>query len=95
MSHLLAIYCELNVPGISSIRLSSSPITRSPGFRPIIANTHSVFATFCELNDPGYLWRRAHMLACLVRFEGDQVLGIRLRIVIHDKDLGLAHVVNC
>jgi hypothetical protein len=35
------------------------------------------------------------MLASLVRFEGDQVLGIRLRIVIGDKDLGVAHVVNC
>ena len=43
----------------------------------------------------GCVWRREHMLASLVRFEGDQVLGIRLRIVIGDKDLGVAHAVNC
>ena len=34
-------------------------------------------------------------LPCLVRFEGDQVLGIRLCIVIRDKDLGLVDIVNC
>jgi len=32
--------------------------------------------------------------ACLVRFEGDQVLGIRLCIVIRNKNLGIAYVVN-
>ena len=33
-------------------------------------------------------------LPCLVRFEGDQVLGIRLCIVIRNKNLGIAYVVN-
>jgi hypothetical protein len=31
---------------------SSCPIIHCPGFVPIVANAHSVFATSCELNSP-------------------------------------------
>ena len=34
-------------------------------------------------------------LAASVRFEGDEVFGVRLCIVIRDKDLGLVDIVNC
>ena len=46
--------CEVNSPDIASACTSSSPINRSPGFLPIVAYAHSVFATACELNSPGF-----------------------------------------
>ena len=39
-------------------------------------------------------FRNANVLYRLVRFEGDQVLGIRLCIVIRNKNLGIAYVVD-
>ena len=42
---------------IASVTASSGPIIRSPGFVPIIASAHSVFATFFELNWTGHCTR--------------------------------------
>jgi hypothetical protein len=39
---VFATVCEFNCPDIASARRSSCPITRSPGFVPIVANAHAL-----------------------------------------------------
>ena len=40
------------LPDMAFARRCSCPMTRFLGFVPIVANAHSVFARFCELNSP-------------------------------------------